>query len=313
MVCGEDTVGELKRRICEQTNVQPKRQKLLNLKDGARPAGDDTLLSQLAVKPTLKIMMMGTVEDEIFVDQVSEAELVDDLDLPEEETVEIRDRPENQRKLQRRAAKYKFSGPGAATGGGKLLSPPRPGKKLLVLDIDYTLFDHRSTAESPLELMRPHLHEFLSASYAEYDIMIWSATSMRWVELKMKELGVLGHESYRITALVDSLAMISVHSPTRGVLDCKPLEVIWANFPEHYGAANTIMLDDLRRNFVMNPGNGLVVRPFRRVHLQRAAGQRDDELAHLAQYLLSIAGECDLSRLDHDRWERRIGRRPPPG
>lgn len=71
--------------------------------------------------------------------------------------------------------------------------------KLLVLDIDYTLFDHRSPAENPLELMRPcrfintqlqkflfnsslmqdicaDLHEFLSAVYSEYDIIIWSAT-----------------------------------------------------------------------------------------------------------------------------------------
>jgi hypothetical protein len=42
------------------------------------------------------------------------------------------------------------------------LNPPREGKKLLVLDIDYTLFDHRSTAENPAELMRPYLHEFLT-------------------------------------------------------------------------------------------------------------------------------------------------------
>lgn len=28
------------------------------------------------------------------------------------------------------------------------INPPREGKKLLVLDIDYTLFDHRSSAES---------------------------------------------------------------------------------------------------------------------------------------------------------------------
>ena len=41
----------------------------------------------------------------------------------------------------------------------------RPGKKLLVLDIDYTLFDHRSTAETGYELMRPFLHEFLTAAY----------------------------------------------------------------------------------------------------------------------------------------------------
>jgi len=44
-------------------------------------------------------------------------------------------------------------------------SPPREGKKLLVLDIDYTLFDHRSSAETGAELMRPYLHEFLTSAY----------------------------------------------------------------------------------------------------------------------------------------------------
>ena len=44
-------------------------------------------------------------------------------------------------------------------------NPPRPGKKLLVLDIDYTIFDHRSPAETAAELRRPHLHEFLASVY----------------------------------------------------------------------------------------------------------------------------------------------------
>ena len=47
----------------------------------------------------------------------------------------------------------------------KVLNEPRAGKKLLVLDIDYTLFDHRSVAESGVELMRPFLHEFLASAY----------------------------------------------------------------------------------------------------------------------------------------------------
>ena len=47
----------------------------------------------------------------------------------------------------------------------KVLNEPRPGKKLLVLDIDYTLFDHRSVAECGAELMRPYLHEFLTSAY----------------------------------------------------------------------------------------------------------------------------------------------------
>lgn len=46
-----------------------------------------------------------------------------------------------------------------------MINEPRLGKKLLVLDIDYTLFDHRSAAETGNELMRPFLHEFLTSAY----------------------------------------------------------------------------------------------------------------------------------------------------
>ena len=47
-----------------------------------------------------------------------------------------------------------------------------------------------------------------------------------------------------------------------GVFDCKPLPVLWGRFPE-YTAHNTIMFDDLRRNYVFNPQNGLVIRPYK--------------------------------------------------
>jgi hypothetical protein len=36
----------------------------------------------------------------------------------------------------------------------KVLHEPRPGKKLLVVDIDYTIFDLGSSAEQPMELAR---------------------------------------------------------------------------------------------------------------------------------------------------------------
>lgn len=60
------------------------------------------------------------------------------------------------------------------------------------------------------------------------------------------------------------------------------------------------MFDDLKRNFVMNPQNGLTIRPFRKAHLNRGS---DQELVKLTQYLLAIAELDDLSELDHSRWE----------
>ena len=45
----------------------------------------------------------------------------------------------------------------------KVLNPPRLGKKCVVLDIDYTIFDLGSSAERPEELARPHLHDFMKA------------------------------------------------------------------------------------------------------------------------------------------------------
>ncbi|WOL16067.1 ubiquitin-like domain-containing CTD phosphatase [Canna indica] len=289
-VCGDDSVGELKRRICEVTNVLPKRQKLLYPKLAAKLGDDSILLSQLNLKPSVKMTMIGTVEDDIIVDQVDSPEIIDDFELGQDEVVDIKDKYVNKQKLLRRIAQHKV----------KLLNPCREGKKLLVLDIDYTLFDHRSPAENPHELMRPYLHEFLSAVYAEYDIMIWSATSMKWVELKMGQLGVLSNPNYKITALLDHMAMITVQSDSHGMFDCKPLGLIWAQFPEFYNSANTIMFDDLRRNFVMNPQNGLTIRPFRKAHLNRSS---DQELLKLTQYLLAIADLPDISQLDHNNWE----------
>ena len=63
----------------------------------------------------------------------------------------------------------------------KVLHPPRRGKKCLVLDIDYTIFDLGSSAERPHELARPYLHQFLAAVWEHFDIVIWSATNMKWV------------------------------------------------------------------------------------------------------------------------------------
>ncbi|KAH8514731.1 hypothetical protein H0E87_007531 [Populus deltoides] len=274
-VCGDDSVAGLKRRLCELTNVLPKRQKLLYPKIGNKLADDSAFLSQLPLKPSLKMTMIGTVEDDIIVNQMDSPEIVDDFELGQDEAVDIEDDEVNKQKLRRRIDQYEI----------ELKNPCRPGKKLLVLDIDYTLFDHRSTAETPLELMRPYLHEFLTAIYAEYDIMIWSPN-------QMGQLGVLDNPNYKITALLDHSAMITVQSDSCGIFECKPLGFTVQK--------NTIMFDDLRRNFMMNLQNGLVIKPFRKAHANR---DNDQELVKLTHYLLAIADLDDLSVLDHKMWE----------
>ena len=43
-------------------------------------------------------------------------------------------------------------------------------------------------------------------------------------------------------------------------LKVKPLGVIWGKFSEFYSKRNAIMFEDIGRNFLMNPQNGLKVR-----------------------------------------------------
>lgn len=78
--------------------------------------------------------------------------------------------------------------------------------------------------------------------------------------------------------------------------------VIWGKF-QQYNARNTIMFDDLRRNFLMNPQNGLKIKAFREAYKNKS---KDKELLHLAQYLKIISLLDDFSSLNHDNWHKMI-------
>ncbi|XP_059615951.1 ubiquitin-like domain-containing CTD phosphatase 1 [Phlebotomus argentipes] len=289
----QDTVALLKHEICKRTNVQPNRQKLLNLKYKGKFASDDIRLSALEIKPNFKLMMVGSIEADIeeVCTVPEEEDVIDDFETSNPFEEQSYDKQEVYlSKVSKRIRDYKI----------EMRNQPREGKKLLVLDIDYTLFDHRSTAEQGTELMRPFLHEFLTSAHQNYDIVIWSATGMRWIEEKMRLLGVSTNENYKILFYLDSGAMISIYTGDHGVIDVKPLGVIWGKFKQ-YSAKNTIMFDDIRRNFLMNPRSGLRIRPFRQAHVNRST---DRELLKLAVYLKDIAEHCeDFTKLDHRKWE----------
>jgi ubiquitin-like domain-containing CTD phosphatase 1 len=160
------TVLDLKKCVHNKTGVLPDRQKLLGLKANGKPATDETRISDLSIKPGSKIMMMGSREADIAEaskEPEGLPEVINDLDIPDDVELPLAKREEYLAKIEKRVKEVKI----------EIINPPREGKKLLVLDIDYTLFDHRSVAEHPHQLMRPYLHEFLTSAYEDYDIVIW--------------------------------------------------------------------------------------------------------------------------------------------
>lgn len=336
----ESSIEDLQQLIFELTRVQPQHQKLI----GVRFKNKTDTLKACKVKKTSKLMMSGSVIENIEKIEAGRPEdlpeIIDDFDEDTYENfVSVAKDPIYLNKIDKRINNYQV----------KIFNKPRPGCKLLVLDIDYTLFDHLSPAESASELQRPYLHEFLTRAYTKgYDIIIWSATNMKWIEAKMKVMGVDKHENYKIVCYYCHLAMIQVHLEEKGLKRVKPLASIWGktagqdlnnpeseeakgknltqlaeialetfsenmspknyelapkngpNFNFFYGPKNTIMFDDVQRNFIMNPKNGLRIKPYRKAHQNR---ETDDALIRLSDYLEDIYDEEDFSKLEMNDWK----------
>ncbi|XP_050310878.1 ubiquitin-like domain-containing CTD phosphatase 1 isoform X2 [Anthonomus grandis grandis] len=224
------TVSDLKREIAAKTSVKPERQKLLNLKVKGKTE-EQCKLGALQLKPNFKIMMMGSLEEDIQEANTAPKDLpqvLNDFDIDDEE-IAIENRDIYLNKVARRVKEYEV----------KILNQLRPG--------------------------------------------------------------VDRHPSYKIAFYMDSLAMISVQAPKYGMIDVKPLGVIWGKF-EQYTPKNTIMFDDIRRNFIMNPKNGLKIRPFREAHKNRCT---DNELLRLSKYIKDLAKFCDdFTTVNHKNWEK---------
>ncbi|PWN45262.1 hypothetical protein IE81DRAFT_320445 [Ceraceosorus guamensis] len=314
----DDSVLELKMMIFSLTDVPPERQKLLGLTRGKLPI-DEAPLSSLAIPPgslkakqavnldgssspassrthtsgkTISIMLVGTPVQDTFQDRAALLNAVSSM-------MNVMSDPSNISKVRKTVERFREFAP---------IHPPRTGLSggLLVLDLDWTIADTHKLMDPqcPVALAaRPGLHEFLAAVYPYYDIAVWSQTSWRFLEMKLTELGCFEDSRYQITFILDRSSMPAVHVREATKKEVKPLDVIWNRFPEVYGAHNTVHVDDLGRNFIMNPLNGIVIQPY------YSDARLDDELASLARYCLQLANPSvtdvrnrGWSTPGHDRW-----------
>ncbi|KIK08238.1 hypothetical protein K443DRAFT_588773 [Laccaria amethystina LaAM-08-1] len=298
-IADSDRVFDLKSSLFELTKVPFERQKILGLVKGKLPP-DQVRISDLGLVPGKKFTLVGTPEgDEIKDPSKLEflPDVLNDLDVDFVENLAAsaayQQDKRNIRKVKEATEKLQVN----------IIHPLREGKKLLVLDIDYTILDTKpltSGSLPPAECARPRLHEFLEAIYPHYDICIcWI-----WLETKLVELGMVGsNRHYQISFVLDKTCMFPVFTERNGKPwshSVKALQIIWNHFSQ-FNAANTIHVDDLSRNFALNPGEGLKIHPFKNAHTQEAMADR--ELDKLGQYMLHIANIEDFRTLKHKEWK----------
>ncbi|KAK8858593.1 HAD hydrolase, family IIID [Kwoniella newhampshirensis] len=314
-VGGNDMVYDFRHLIETTTGVPRDNQKLIGLLPGSKgklgTEHDAKRFATLGVKKGGKFVLVGTREEERFKDPIEgmRGEVTDDFDVQysnaptQPKAVAPADDPRNKRKVQEIVKKSPIT----------YINEPREGKRLLVLDLDYTMVDTKPLMSGALpasECARPGLHEFLEKVYPFYDIAIWSQTSWMWLEAKLVELGVVGgtHE-YKICFVADRTTMFPIFIQRNGQPykhEVKPLAYFWAS-NSSWSVKNTIHIDDLSRNFALNPGEGLKIRAFNRAGHRE--GEADRELYRLGQYLVNIATDVDdFTTINHGDWKTTVPR-----
>lgn len=79
----------------------------------------------------------------------------------------------------------------------------------------------------------------------------------------------------------------------------KPLHVIWSKLTQ-YNNTNTLHVDDLQRNFALNPLNGIQCTPYKNCE---TAHQTDNELLYITRYCQYLATHTnDVLKYDNTNW-----------
>ncbi len=152
-------------------------------------------------------------------------------------------------------------------------------RKLLVLDLDYTLIYPSDTPFATYDFMivadgekiwvkkRPYFDQFIVYADEHYDLMVWSASSEKYVTEIVKHLLpnvrlVYVYTAKRCTTKWNQFS----DEPHPYVI--KDLKKVWRRH-NPYTKANTFVLDDTPKTYIRNYGNAIPV--------DRYCGGTDDE------------------------------------
>ena len=247
------SINDLREMIEDSTLVLAEHQKLLGLTKQSLKNLGNAMLSDLQLKikdGCCSFSLMGTPESEIIEMHEQAAAMQSTNTVFDDLSFGLSNNTEEWQKLQTYTASTEIH----------FMHEPRPGKSLLVLDLDHTIVHFTSKENVPIEEQkRPFMEKFLTEVYAHYDIAIWSQTRWHWIEIKMNEMNMFHNPNYKVCFMLDKTSMFN---SSRGKV--KPLHLIWSKFPSLWGKHNTLHVDDLVRNFQLNPTNGIVIRPFNR-------------------------------------------------
>jgi RNA polymerase II subunit A small phosphatase-like protein len=176
-----------------------------------------------------------------------------------------------------------------------------PGQRiLLVLDLDETLvYGTERPIERPPDLelasfaiyKRPHVDAFLAASFAKFDVAIWSSASADYVQAIARAL-VPGPERL---VFVWSSKQCTYHydMDLRDYHWIKKLRKIRDRF--RYPLERVLIVEDQPSKCEKNYGNAIYVRPFE-------GDLADDELGLLSRYLATLANVPNVRTIEKRGW-----------
>ncbi|KFH14560.1 HAD hydrolase, family IIID protein [Toxoplasma gondii MAS] len=207
------SLSDFKERLQQQLSVPADKQKLLGFTNAQGTAAKDTdLLRSLRFKKERQMMLIGSTDAQLLAAAQAHAAALAQSDSTSDDFLaspscagasedSVRT-PLHLERLEKAVDRTRV----------QLLHAPRKGKKLLVLDLDYTLFDCKSLAGSVEDLKRPFLDRFMEDAYEDYDLAVWSQTHWKWVEMKCTELGFLTSPKFHLCFVLDRSSMFTVCS-----------------------------------------------------------------------------------------------------